>query len=388
LPDAYDLREISVSNLYEPNSQTTESGTTIYNGYYMGQVVIDFNEGTYSDFFSETNKNLISRREGKYFYNYSPYSYDTNDRAYIIDEDLNFSTVEGIVNVTRKNKLGSITGTAWYSVIDSYYFKYNDNSIFEDLTTDSITLDYYFIIDSIEELRISSDWNLYIPSFSGLGSAAIFEINLINDDLWKLQGTGDNPTVTDAMFNTTYQDYNPIYAHNGIINLGTSSANSDVYSLNIDIEKKFDDTTENFFDGAIHDYYSLDFDSYKYGVLTEEAFSVVLQISSAHNWYLYLDNEENPSSSEKVGYELYLKYRPNSSYSQMLVQDSQDKILIKNIKSSSASSTIYLQTKSDQARVDSTTKGEYQDTVYLNFITDGWSDSNESSFAEKIITLQ
>jgi hypothetical protein len=390
----FSLKEINVTNLYQANgtsSSLISSGT--YQGYSAGKFTIDFGaDTTFKEYFKDHYKKIITTSEGNYYYNDAEYWNSTN-RTSISDESNNHSRVSCFIHIFKYEGI-RIVDNIWYDMTNSnYYDYYNDNSFFQDIKTNKIEFQYFYIIDDIANLKPNEAWTLFVPLKSVGNGFPLFELKIV--DYWTL----DNYVSTDSSlvalannyrYNTsTYSKIkNEVYDNTGLISIENGGDSSDIYSLNIGIQKKYNDSDESFFNGQIHDYYSMNFDSYKYGVLTEEPFSICLEISSAHNWYLYLDNEENPSNNEKIAYELYLKYKTSAAYNATLISNNQNKILIKNIKSSNASSILYLQTKCDNARADFNTKGEYQDTVYLNFITEGWNNGEEDSFAEKTITLQ
>lgn len=393
---SYDLQTIVVDNLYSFNNSSTTVGLQSFQGYKMNEFKIDFSKNSslvdddYYTVFETSTKQLQLNQDFIMFYNNNNNAY--GGRISIYDASGNRSIVSGIVKITKTDKDGNSKEIRWFDITASSNFNLNSDNFFGEITTQIFSFEYYFVIDYIENLTVGGNWTLDFPTVAQIEyTVPTVRIKILDTEVkWGWDGIDWGNTVqatVNTCLNTEFYVFNQVYTNNGDILVGNSQSTSDVYNLKITIEKKFDDSTDNFFDGELHDYYSLDFDSYKYGLLTEEPFSLALQISSAHNWFLYLDNEENPSDTEKVEYELYLKYNPNSSSSNFLIKDNQDKILINNIKSSSSSSTLFLQTKSDSATVSGTTKGEYQDTVYLNFITDGWTDSTENSFAEKVITL-
>jgi hypothetical protein len=387
LPDTYDLQEIAVTDLYYPNSGYIDYGTEQYNGYYMGQVVVDFSESTnsihnkYVDLFKDTYKNLSLTQEGGYFY--SPSSYIYGGRTVVSDSSENQSTVSGFIHITKKDKYGTILNSDWYNTTDPYTIDFSSDYSYKNITTDSFTFEYYFIVNNMEDLNTDEDWNLYIPDKTGEWSGATLRFGIINGGyLW-----GQTDYIGKSCIRDTFFTYNPVYAKSGTFPAGNTPISNDVYSLNIEIQKKFNDTSTDFFDGKIHDYYSLDFDSYKYERLTENPFSLCIEISSVYDWNIHLDNKVDASEAEKIKYKLYLKYKKNNNYSTMEIKKNQDKILIKNIVSSNSSSIIYLATKSDSAKSNTNIKGTYQDTVYINFITDGWDNGEENQFAEKVIDL-
>jgi hypothetical protein len=386
----YPLKEIPVTNLHYPNSTMIDSGTKQYTGYNMGKFTVDFNAGTFKDFFKDKDKEIISRQEGSYFYNNSNY-YNSSSRIYISDTRGNHSTVSCFVHILKYDET-NLKDNIWYNMTTSYYFNYYTTSFFQNIKTDKIVFDYFFIIDDIGELKPNDTWILYVPNKKG--SYEFPTLNFRIDKGWTLRNKYyeiDNNDYLNNLANYYINNEtsidNEIYGPSGFLLLDNAVGLSDIYSLNVEIQKKFDETSDDFFDGQMHDYYSLDFDSYKYNELTEDPFSLCLEITSAHGWNLYLDNKDDPTKEEIIKYTLYLKYKNNNNYSTLKIKNKQDKILIKNIESSNTSSIIYLVTKCDSAKPDKNIKGTYQDTVYINFITDGWDNGAESNFAEKTITL-
>lgn len=383
IPSTYDLQEISVKDLNYTNSSYIDSGTKKYNGYYMGQVVVDFNKSDYPqylDLVKNKVKNLSLNQEHIYYYPFNSYIY--GGRTIVYDSSGNKSTISGFVKITKENKYGSIVDMDWYDISNSSTTAYYNADILRNIKTDKLIFDYYFIVNHMSDLTPDEQWFLYVPEKTGEWTSATLRLRLIS--AWDIVGFD---TISNQFPSRIYYFYNPVYANWGIFPAGNTPVGSDVYSLNVDIQKKFNESTSDFFDGQKHDYYSLNFDSYKYEQLTEDPFSLCIEISSANNWHVHLDNQTNPKKDEKIQYKLFLKYKESNSYSTMEIKNNQDKILFKNIKSSNSSSIIYLVTECDNARPDKNAKGTYQDTVYINFITDGWNNGEENSFAEKIITL-
>ncbi len=358
---SYDLEKIYIEDAYTSEYNTNGDDPGYFFGYYMGQVVFDFNEGSSSSSYTNSKKILRSDNHGSYGTNYNSYNYP----SYIIDQSGNKSSITIYAEITKKSSTGTIKSQKWYELSAMWY---NTFTGYPETYTDSYTIDYYFVIDNYEILDYNEDLTLILPSYSRTNLTPRFI--LYNN--WSSVKYIDDPILTNSSsFNVGQID---------------ESSFIDAYTLDIEFEKLFNDSTTDFFDGDKHDYYSLTINSYLYNQAVDKDFDVALQVSSDHNFQLYLDDDDNASSDEKISYDLYLKYMGSSTGAYSYAPVSNNEIfLITNINTYSAAKTLYLTTQSDNAIATYNTKGTYQDTVYLNFITEGWQ--NSASFYDTLIDL-
>lgn len=358
LSSSYDLEEIYIENAHTSENSTNGEAAANFYGYHMGQIVIDFNDGA-NNGNRHRNKQLISYNHGSYDTNYDGTGYTT----YISDTSGNKSTITIYTQITKKSSSGSIKTQKWYELSDIWYNTYDT-----DIIDESYTIDYYFIIDNLDELNYDENLTITLPNFTSTDRIPYYQ--------------------TKVQWNKTITVTDPILTNSSSISVGPIDASSfiDAYTLDVSFSKLYNDSTTDFFDGNKHDYYSLTINSYLDNTAVDKDFDVVLQISSDHNFQLYLDDDDNASSDEKISYDLYLKYMGSSTGAYSYAPVSNNEIfLITNINTYSAAKTLYLTTQSDNAIATYNTKGTYQDTVYLNFITEGWQ--NSASFYDTLIDL-
>lgn len=358
LNSSYDLEEIYIENAHTSEYSTNGEAAANFYGYYMGQIVIDFNDGS-NNGNRHRDKQLISDNHAAYDTNYEGTGYN----SYIYDTDGNKSNITIYTKVTKKSSSGSIKTQKWYELSDIWYNTYDT-----DIIDESYTIDYYFTINDFEVLNYNQDLTIHLPVFTTSDKIPYYYTKVE----WNNQRTIIDPILT------TYTN----------ISVGQIDASSfiDAYTLDVSFSKLYNDSNTDFFDGDKHDYYSLTINSYLDNVAVDKDFDVALQVSSDHNFQLYLDDDDNASSDEKISYDLYLKYMGSSTGAYSYAPVSNNEIfLIKNINTYSAAKTLYLTTQSDNAIATYNTKGTYQDTIYLNFITEGWQ--NSSSYYDTLIDL-
>jgi hypothetical protein len=358
LNSSYDLEEIYIENAHTSEYSTNGEAAANFYGYYMGQIVIDFNDGS-NNGNRHRDKQLISDNHAAYDTNYKGTGYN----SYIYDTDGNKSNITIYTKVTKKSSSGSIKTQKWYELSDIWYNTYDT-----DIIDESYTIDYYFTINDFEVLNYNQDLTIHLPVFTTSDKIPYYYTKVE----WNNQRTIIDPILT------TYTN----------ISVGQIDASSfiDAYTLDVSFSKLYNDSNTDFFDGDKHDYYSLTINSYLDNVAVDKDFDVALQVSSDHNFQLYLDNDDDASSDEKIPYDLYLKYMGSSTGAYNYASISNNEIfLIANINTYSAAKTLYITTQSDDAIATYNTKGTYQDTIYLNFITEGWQ--NSSSFYDTLIDL-
>ena len=371
----FELQTITVQNPYgNKNKSLNEGSFTNHYGYYAGQVVIDFNKGLYkltdSPYYDQgygpIPPHFVLENGGMYDETHSSYTpemyitdvdtYNTyqNNQGYGKNHNPNLSGVSVYIKVTQKDSNGTIKNTIWYNYTEVWYSDLYD--ILGDISSDSLTLDYYFTINNIEKLKTNEELYLIVPAYSENNEARY---------LFK----ADTSLLSDAY------ESDPIMSSN-IYQMGALGNYDNPYSLDVTLSKRFSDS-DDFFDGAYHDYYQMEIKLYRSLVAIDDKYNVSFQVSSKNDFNLYKDGNDTTDSSKIIPYNLYLKYSKttSNSYEYELI-DNKDIFLLKNMDNNNSTSKLYLTTESTSASPTLNDKGTYEDIIYLNFITDSIYSDN------------
>ncbi|MGH4037129.1 MAG: hypothetical protein ACRQFF_04710 [Sphaerochaeta sp.] len=372
----FELQTITVQNPYGDNNESLNEGSfTDHYGYYAGQVVIDFNKGLYklteSPYYDQGYGNIypphfVLKNGGRYDESQNTYrpkmyitdvdTYNTykNNQGYGDNRNPNLSGVSVYIKVTQKDSNGTIKNTLWYNYTEVWYSDLYD--ILGDFSSDSLTLDYYFTINNIEKLKTNEQLYLIVPSFSTQNEARY----LFKADTWVLSDAYESDPI---MSSSIYQ-------------MGALGNYDNPYSLDVSLSKLFS-SSDDFFDGNYHDYYKMTIKLYRSQVSIDDNYNVSFQVSSKNDFNLYKDGDDTTDNSKIIPYNLYLKYHmaTNNSYQYELIDDN-DIFLLRNMNNNNSTSKLYLTTLSTSASPTLNDKGTYQDTIYLNFITDSIYSDN------------
>jgi hypothetical protein len=353
----FQLEKIIVENPYgSHNANLNEGSSTEHYGYYAGYVVIDFSEeNSYYDFdwgnyypphFVLVNGASYNESQSSS----SPPFYITSQPNDKYNQN-HSSAMSAYIKVTQKDSSGTIENTIWYNYTKVWYsdlFK-----VLDDYSKGSLTLEYYFTINDISKLNTSKDLTMVIPSFSN--NYAQYEIKSNEYEAVR----EDDPIMVGG----TYE-------------MGQLGDYDNPYSLDVSLSKKFSDS-DDFFDGDYHDYYKMAIKLYRSLVAVDDKYNVSFQVSSKNDFNLYKDGDDTTDSSKIIPYKLYLKYHTttNNSYQYELI-DNKDIFLLENMDNNNSTSNLYLTTLSTSANPTLNDKGTYEDTIYLNFITDSIYSDN------------